>query len=72
MAHLQGVGIGTEIYYPLPLHQQECFQGNAGLPSSLPASECASRTSLALPNYPELTEGMISSVVAAVAGFFTR
>ena len=69
MARLKRAGIGTEIYYPLPLHLQECFEELGHHPGDLPASECAARQCLAIPVYPELTEGMLQTVVQAVAAF---
>jgi dTDP-4-amino-4,6-dideoxygalactose transaminase len=65
--HLPRRGIGHEIYYPLPLHQQECF---AHLPKvSLPESERLAGEVLSIPVFPELTATERDQVVAAVSEF---
>jgi len=69
-AHLAARQVGTEIYYPLPLHKQPCYSGTTGTNGlSLVHSERAAATSLALPIYGELTDTQLRHVVASVAEF---
>jgi dTDP-4-amino-4,6-dideoxygalactose transaminase len=70
-ACLAGKGIGTEVYYPLSLHEQECFRALGYRVSDFPHAVEASREVLALPVYPELTTGQRAHVVRAIAGFYT-
>ena len=67
---LQSHGIGTEIYYPLPLHQQECFRYLGYDSASFPRSRNAAAQTLALPVYPELSAEQKSYVVRTIAEFY--
>jgi len=71
-AHLGTAGVGVEIYYPLPLHMQQCFEYLGHRPEDFPESLRASQESLALPIYPELEESQLQYVVDSVRTFFGR
>jgi dTDP-4-amino-4,6-dideoxygalactose transaminase len=71
-AWLARESVGCEIYYPLPLHMQQCFAYLGHQPEDFPQSLRASRETLALPIYPELEESQLQYVVDTIAGLFRR
>lgn len=68
--HLRDQGIGSNIYYPLPLHLQECFKELGGRAGDLPVTERLAGEVLSLPIFPTMSEAQIAEVADAVRGFF--
>jgi dTDP-4-amino-4,6-dideoxygalactose transaminase len=68
-AYLHRNGVSTEVYYPLPMHLQECFTYLGYTPGTFPESERAAKETLALPIYPELTEPQVRFVVDCISKF---
>jgi dTDP-4-amino-4,6-dideoxygalactose transaminase len=69
-AFLREGGIGSEVYYPVPLHEQECFRGLGYGADDFPRSRAASRSTLALPVYPELSAQQRRCVVDRIERFY--
>ncbi len=69
MSHLRGKQIGCEIYYPLPMHLQDCFSYLGYKQGDFPAAESAAEEVLALPIYPELTDKMKAHIADTVLSF---
>jgi dTDP-4-amino-4,6-dideoxygalactose transaminase len=68
--HLTSRRVGTEVYYPVPFHRQECFAGLVRPGDSFPVADRAADTSLAIPIYGELTADQQHHVVASIAEFY--
>jgi len=71
-AHLKAKGIGSAVYYPVPLHLQPCFEYLGYKKGAFPESERAAREVLSLPIYPELASAQLDEVVAVVRAFYGR
>ena len=68
--HLKEHGIGSEVYYPLPLHLQKCYAFLGHKPGDFPVSEQLAGESLALPIYPELEAEDIKYVCQTIQRFY--
>ncbi len=71
-AHLKNAGIGSSVYYPLPLHLQPCFSYLGYQEGQCPEAERASREVLSIPIFPELTRTQLDEVASTVRAFFGR
>lgn len=69
-AYLKERGIGSNVYYPLPLHLQPCFAYLGYAEGQCPEAEKAAKEVLSLPVFPELATAQLDEVIAAVRGFF--
>ncbi|MGA1497989.1 MAG: DegT/DnrJ/EryC1/StrS family aminotransferase [Steroidobacteraceae bacterium] len=70
--HLGEQGVGTEVYYPVPLHMQECFAYLGYRPEDCPESARAAAETLALPIFPELEKAQRQYVVDVIRDFFRK
>jgi dTDP-4-amino-4,6-dideoxygalactose transaminase len=68
--HLKKANITTEVYYPVPMHLQECFANLGHKIGDFPESERAAQTTMALPMYPELANAQRERVIRAIAAYY--
>ncbi|MEO5954654.1 MAG: DegT/DnrJ/EryC1/StrS family aminotransferase [Nitrospiraceae bacterium] len=71
-AFLKEKGVGTEVYYPLPMHLQQCYRDLGHQKGSFPLSEQAAEEVMSIPIYAELTEAQQTYVVEMIAEFYQR
>ena len=71
-SYLAKANIGSEIYYPVPLHLQQCFEPLGYQVGSLPETERAANEVLSLPIYPELTEAQQAAVVDHIGRYYAK
>jgi dTDP-4-amino-4,6-dideoxygalactose transaminase len=71
-SYLKQKGVGTEVYYPVPLHLQECFAYLGHNAGTFPESERAARETVALPIHPELTDAQADFVAQCVCEFLEK
>jgi dTDP-4-amino-4,6-dideoxygalactose transaminase len=69
-SHMASAGVGSEIYYPIPLHLQKCFEYLGHKPGDFPHSERAAEETLALPIFPELSDTQLQYVVDTIKAFY--
>lgn len=70
--HLTAAGVGSMVYYPIPLHLQPCFKDLGASRGDFPVSETAAQSVVSLPIYPELSADQIGIVVEAVRSFYAH
>jgi dTDP-4-amino-4,6-dideoxygalactose transaminase len=71
-AYLGEQGISTEVYYPVPLHLQECFRDLGYAVGALPEAEDAAKQALAIPVYPELEANQQEYIVSTIQSFYSK
>lgn len=71
-SYLKDQGVGSEVYYPLPLHLQNCYRDLGYQKGAFPQSERAAEEVLSLPIYAELSDEQLQYVVQAIASFYRK
>lgn len=71
-AHLEKQGIACAVYYPEPLHLQQCFANLGCIQGDFPVAEDVSQKILSIPIFPEMTDKQVASVIDAIKEFFTE